>query len=36
VISLWCLWAAVTSIAIAIHLRRIHRPPRVKVAFATG
>lgn len=26
VISLWCVWAAVTSIAIAIHLRRQHRP----------
>jgi hypothetical protein len=25
VISLWCVWAAVTSIAIAVHLRRIHR-----------
>jgi hypothetical protein len=27
VISLWCVWAAVTSIAIAIHLRRrdVHR-----------
>lgn len=24
VISLWCVWAAVTSIAIAIHLRRLH------------
>jgi hypothetical protein len=36
VISLWCLWASVTSIAIAIHLRRIHIPPRVRVALATG
>lgn len=27
VISLWCLWAAVTSIAIATHLRRIHGHP---------
>lgn len=36
VISLWCLWAAVTSIAIAIHLRRVHGLPRVGVAFATG
>jgi hypothetical protein len=25
VISLWCVWAAVTSIAIAVHLRRLHR-----------
>jgi hypothetical protein len=37
VISLWCLWAAVTSIAIAIHLRRIHRPgPKPALRFATG
>lgn len=25
VISLWCVWAAITSVAIAIHLRRVHR-----------
>ena len=25
--SLWCAWAAVTSIAIAMHLRREHRSP---------
>ena len=25
VISLWCVWAAVTSVAIAIHLRRLDR-----------
>ena len=24
-ISLWCGWAAVTSVAIAVHLRRGHR-----------
>jgi hypothetical protein len=37
VISLWCLWAAVTSIAIAVHLRRIHKPlPKPAIAFATG
>lgn len=24
--SLWCAWAAVTSVAIAAHLRRAHRP----------
>ena len=36
VISLWCLWAAVTSIAIAIHLRRIHGTPSVKLALATS
>jgi hypothetical protein len=27
VISLWCAWAAVTSIAIVIHLRTADRPP---------
>lgn len=26
-ISLWCAWAALTSTAIAIHLRYINRPP---------
>lgn len=34
-ISLWCLWAAVTSVAIDVHLRVAHRPPgevRAKVA----
>jgi hypothetical protein len=35
-ISLWCLWAAVTSIAVAIHLRRIHGPHSIKLAFATS
>lgn len=25
-ISLWCAWAAITSIAIAAHLRRAHQP----------
>lgn len=25
VVSLWCVWAAVTSIAIALHLRRMYR-----------
>ena len=34
VISLWCLWAAVTSIAIAVHLRRIHGRPRFEVALS--
>ncbi len=34
VISLWCLWAAVTSVAIAVHLRHVNRadvpaPPSV-------
>jgi hypothetical protein len=27
-ISLWCVWAAVTSVAIAAHLRYAPRPPR--------
>lgn len=26
-ISLWCLWAAVTSVAIVVHLRYADRPP---------
>ncbi len=26
-ISLWCVWAAVTSVAIAVHLRTVHRTP---------
>jgi hypothetical protein len=26
-ISLWCVWAAVTSVAIALHLRQAHRLP---------
>jgi hypothetical protein len=34
VISLWCVWAAVSSIAIAIHLRRMHRQPRPMAAVA--
>ena len=29
--SLWCAWAAVTSIAIAAHLRRAHREADVQV-----
>jgi hypothetical protein len=24
VVSLWCVWAAVTSVMIAVHLRRLH------------
>ncbi len=31
-ISLWCLWAAFTSLAIAVHLRRAESPPRHAVA----
>ena len=34
VISLWCVWAAVSSVAIAVHLRRMHRQPRPIVAVA--
>lgn len=26
-ISLWCLWAAMTSVAVAVHLRYAERPP---------
>jgi hypothetical protein len=29
--SLWCAWAAVTSVAIAAHLRRAHRDAGVRV-----
>lgn len=25
VVSLWCVWAAVSSLVVAVHLRRIHR-----------
>jgi hypothetical protein len=32
--SLWCAWAAVTSLAIAAHLRRQHQPPEVRVRMA--
>src|SRR5690349_17846368 len=32
--SLWCGWAAVTSIAIAAHLRRAHRSPEVRIHLA--
>ena len=32
--SLWCAWAAVTSVAIAAHLRRAHRPEDVRVHVA--
>jgi len=34
IISLWCVWAAVTSIAIAIHLRHLHGSGQGAVAFA--
>lgn len=36
VISLWCLWAAVTSIAIALRLRRIHGPLLLKTPLPAG
>lgn len=32
--SLWCAWAAVTSIAIAAHLRRSHRVEEVRIHLA--
>jgi hypothetical protein len=32
--SLWCAWAAVTSIAIAAHLRRSHRSEEVRIHLA--
>jgi hypothetical protein len=31
-ISLWCVWAAITSIAIAVHLRYAEQPPQHRVA----
>jgi hypothetical protein len=34
VISLWCVWAAVTSIAIAVHLHRLHRQHEGRVVLA--
>lgn len=32
--SLWCAWAAVSSVAIAAHLRRLHRGPEVQIHLA--
>ena len=32
--SLWCAWAAVTSVAIAAPLRREHHPPEVRIKTA--
>jgi hypothetical protein len=32
--SLWCAWAAITSIAIAAHLRRAHRDAEVQIHLA--
>jgi hypothetical protein len=34
-ISLWCAWAAVTSVAIAVHLRASHPPPVSGVSTAS-
>jgi hypothetical protein len=31
-VSLWCFWAAIVSIAIALHLRRTQRPRLVAIA----
>jgi hypothetical protein len=36
IISLWCVWAAVNSIAIAIHLRRLHGSGERAVDFANA
>ncbi len=33
--SLWCFWAAVTSVAIAAHIRAAHRPPGRGLVSAT-
>ncbi len=33
--SLWCAWAAVTSVAIAAHLHREHQPPEVRIHMAS-
>ena len=35
-ISLWCAWAAVTSVAIAVHLRHGHRTPSQLPAVPDG
>ena len=35
-ISLWCAWAAVTSVAIAVHLRRAHSTPSESAAVPGG
>lgn len=34
VVSLWCVWAAVASIAIALHLRLVHRRHEAAAALA--
>jgi hypothetical protein len=33
-ISLWCVWAAITSIAVTVHLRHTAEPPRPRVVTA--
>ena len=35
-ISLWCVWAAVTSVAVAVHLRYAGRPPRLSPVSLTA
>jgi nitrate reductase NapE component len=35
-ISLWCVWAAITSVAIAWHLRHASREPDVEAAAVPG
>ena len=35
-ISLWCLWAAITSIAIAVHLRYASQEREMKALTRTG
>lgn len=35
-ISLWCAWAAVTSVVIAVHLRRARRPPAMWRSSLSG
>lgn len=35
-ISLWCAWAAVTSVAIAVHLRRSEAPPRMEFVVVSS
>ena len=35
-ISLWCAWAAVTSVAIAVHLRHSHPTPSPRAAVPEG
>jgi hypothetical protein len=34
--SLWCAWAAVTSVLIARHLRRVDRSRSVQISMSSG